>query len=326
MTMTCNAQTIGDLSYYKGDNSNNEQCDYIELRALISASADKIFIDNELPDMIFGPLPDDIRDNAKAELYDKREQELIELFSVLKHRDKSPEDYPFEVDNFGIILKKKLSNKHKIYLVLLCCANLKIFKECQAILTNEFELLTYHAIKGFLPNFEIKKLGYKSDYTGNTKTKLKALSEDMHLPPYDDRINKISDQASQDKGVDLVAWYNFENKVPNTIVMLIQCTCGKNTIHKQYEPNAYGTYFDFGKYGTSVIHSLSTPQSSETHTFGDCETTAHFTGSECKTLFFDRSKLIQLIATPSGQLLENDISSSMALVDELIEKTLSISD
>ncbi|CAC9607488.1 hypothetical protein [uncultured Gammaproteobacteria bacterium] len=324
--MTCNAQVIGDLSCYNGNNSNNEKCDYIELRAL--TSADRIFIDNELSDMLFGPPEDNIRDEDKAELYDGNESQLLNLFSILEHRrDRVQENYPFDVENGGIFLKERLSNKQKIYLVLLCCANLKIFRECQPLLTNEFESLTYYAIKGFLPNFEIKKLGYQADYTGNTGDKLKDLSKDMHVPLYDNEINKISNNASKEKGVDLVAWYNFENKLPNTIIILIQCTCGRDTTRKQHETKKYGTFFDFGKYGTNVIHSLSTPKSSETHVLGDCETMSDFTnGGEGRTLFFDRNKLIQLIGTPNDKLFDGDISQSIDLVNGLIERKLSVSD
>lgn len=315
---TCNHMSINELPHYNGSNSNNEKCDYIELKTILSS--DELYINNSLSNSFYGSLEDNIdelnvADKDKARLSDRHEEDLNGLFSILQHRHRNQDLYPFDVDDKRIKLKHSLTEKQKIYLILLCCANLKFFRDCQPILTNEFELITHCAIKNFLPSFEVKKMGYKTDYTGNTKTKLKKLAKEIYISTYDKEIDKLPNKASKEKGVDLIAWHGFQNQVPNTVILLIQCACGKNIDNKKHEPSNYEAYLRYGDFSTIAITSLSTPHASETHEYGDVESKIAFTTGP--TLFFDRMRLLELINVEKCRLLD-DIEQSMQLIDRIL--------
>ena len=304
---------------YKGENSRtHKKCDYIELLTLLSS--DELYKDyflsrfySEYSDR------DDSLEEEQAQIDDTHQQEIIDLFEILQYRAQLyGESYPFEVDSNMIKLRTNISNRHKLYIVLLSCANLTTFeKNLHSSLAEEFEHITYCAIKQYLPtSFKVKKLGSNSDYTGNTRSKLKELGKDINLPTKDDQINGISINANKEKGVDLVAWYNFVDNIPNTLIFLIQCACGADTQHKQYEPIGYDNYFYFNN---KPIISLATPKSiviKENYIKDMNEVSAG------DILFFDRLRLIELIEN------EECVSTIEAfkLADRLVSETISVLD
>lgn len=305
-------------SYSEDNNTDHKKCDYIEILALLNS--DELYND-DLLSRFFSEYSD--RDNSleeeQADISDKHEQELIDLFEILKYRQELyKEDYPFQIMDNMIKLKENLSNKQKLYIILLSCANLTTFeKNLQFQLSDEFEHITYCAIKQYLPDsFTIKKLGSGSEYRGNTRDKLKALGQEINLRTENEQIDAISLRANKEKGVDLIAWHGFNDNVPNTIILLIQCACGKDTLHKQHEPEAYKNYFIFKK---QPIISLATPksvvikpnfiQNINEVAMGDI-------------LFFDRLRLMELIVD-----LEclNSIKA-FSLANRLISETISVLD
>lgn len=306
---------------YKGDNGrSHKKCDYIELLTLLSS--DELYKDNLLSRFYSEYRDrDDSPEEEQAEIDDKHQQEIINLFEILQYRSKLyGESYPFEIgsDSDMIKLKEEISDSHKLYIILLSCANLTTFeKNLQSSLADEFEHITYCAIKQYLPSsFKVKKLGSDSDYSGNTRDKLKELGKDINLPTNDEQIDGISILANKEKGVDLVAWYNFVDNIPNTLIFLIQCACGVDTQHKQYEPIGYDNYFYFNN---KPIISLATPKSvviKENHIKDMNEVSAG------NILFFDRLRLIELIVD------ENCLSTIEAfrLADRLIDETISVLD
>lgn len=307
------------IESYNGDNTtDHKKCDYIETLALLSS--DELYID-DLLSRFFSEYSD--RDNSleeeQSEISDKHEQGLIDLFEILKYRQELyKEDYPFEITDNMIKLKDDLSNRQKLYIILLSCANLIFFeKNLQYKLTDEFEHITYCAIKQYLPHtFTIKKLGSNSDYRGNTREKLKALGKDINLRTEDEQIDAISSRANKEKGVDLIAWHSFIDNLPNTIILLIQCACGKDTLHKQHEPEAYKNYFIFKK---QPIISLATPKSVVVKPDYIQNINEVAMGD---ILFFDRLRLMELIL--NMECLNN--IKAFSLANRLISKNISILD
>lgn len=308
----------GKIETYSGNNTRfHEKCDYIEILALLSS--DELYKSNLLS-RFFAEYSD--RDNnleeRQAEISDDHEQEIINLFEILKFRNNLYlNSYPFIITNDMIKLKDNLTFEQKLYIILLCCANLTTFEpSLQYKLTDEFEHITYCAIKKHLPNFIVKKLGSNSDYAGNTINKLKALGKDINLDPINDQIEAISPRANKEKGVDLVAWYKFNDNLSNTIIFFIQCACGKDTQHKQHEPEAYKTYFNFKKL---PIISLSTPKSVVIKENSIQQLSEVAMGD---ILFFDRSRLIELII--DGECVSS--IEAFNLADRLISETISVLD
>jgi len=304
---------------YKDDKTrSHKKCDYIELLTLLSS--DELYLDYFLS-RFYSEYSDrnDTLEDEQSQIDDNHQQEIIDLFEILQYRSRLyGESYPFEVDSNMIKLKDNISVRNKLYIILLSCANLTTFeKNLQSSLAEEFEHITYCAIKQYLPaSFNVKKLGSNSDYIGNTRSKLKALGKDINLPTNDEQIDGISIHANKEKGVDLVAWYNFVDNIPNTLIFLIQCACGTDTQHKQAEPIGYDNYFYFNN---KPIISLATPKSivvKENYIKDMNEVSAG------NILFFDRLRLIELIVD------EDCVSSIKAfqLADRLISQTISVLD
>jgi hypothetical protein len=307
---------------YADDNSrSHKKCDYIELLALLSS--DELYKDDFLS-RFYRESSDRCEDseNEQASIDDGHQQELVNLFEILQYRSQLyAEDYPFDVNSEMIKLKENISTKQKLYIILLSCANLTTFeKSLQYHLADEFEHITYCAIRQYLPSsFQVKKLGSNSDYTGNTRKKLNDLGRDINLPTEDEQINAISIRANKEKGVDLVAWHSFIDNLPNTIILLIQCACGRDTLHKMYEPAAYMTYFNFSKFQKQPIISLATPKSVVIKSNFIKQMSEVAMGD---ILFFDRLRLMELIKN------EKCVSSIEAfnLADRLVSETISVLD
>lgn len=309
------------LSSYSNDETKDHyKCDYIELLALLN---NEELNKADLFKRFFYEYEDrnNNEEEVQSEISEKHERTIDDLFEILKYRQSLYSTmYPFTVTEESITLKQELSNMHKLYLVLLSSANLSTFnKDLQFHLADEFEHITFCAMKQYLPNFEIKRLGAKADYRGNTRNKLKLLGKDLKVPTYEDQIDGINLRASKEKGVDLVAWYKFKDSLPNSIIFLIQCACGKDTLHKQYEPAAYHTYFNFSKYQKDPIITLSTPKSV---ILKDMYIQQINEVAMKDVLYFDRIRLMELI-----QDIECVTSlNAFSLTEKLIDKEFSLLD
>ncbi len=316
-----NSITSKTESYTGNNNRDHEKCDYIEILSLLNS--DELYID-DLISRFFNEYADrdDSPEEAQSGISDQHEQVLIDLFEVLQYRSELyGNSYPFEVNSNMIKLKENISVRHRLYIVLLSCANLTTFeKNLQYSLADEFEHVTYCAIKQYLPSsFTVKKLGSNSDYTGNTRKKLKELGKDINLPTDNDQIDAIDNRANKEKGVDLVAWHGFIDNLPNTIILLIQCACGKDTLHKMYEPAAYMTYFNFAKFQKQPIISLATPKSVVVKQDFIKQMSEVAMGD---ILFFDRLRLMELISNEECILS----IKALNLADRLLSKTISVLD
>lgn len=307
---------------YTDDNSrSHKKCDYIELLALLSS--DELYKDDFLS-RFYSEYSDRCEgsENEQASIDDNHQQELVNLFEILQYRSQLyGEDYPFDINSEMIKLKENISTKQKLYIILLSCANLTTFeKSLQYHLADEFEHITYCAIRQYLPSsFQVKKLGSNSDYTGNTRKKLKELGRDINLPTEDEQIDAIDIRANKEKGVDLVAWHSFVDNLPNTIILLIQCACGKDTLHKMYEPAAYMTYFNFSKFQKQPIISLATPKSVVIKPDFVKQMSEVAMGD---ILFFDRLRLMELIINDDCVIG----IQAFSLADRLISETISVLD
>src|SRR5690606_4144484 len=80
-------------------------------------------------------------DNSRAELNDLKQRFSESIFRILIERNiLFEDDYPFDVDNNKIILKENLTNRNKVYLMLLLCSSLDVFKKFTHELTSDFEM------------------------------------------------------------------------------------------------------------------------------------------------------------------------------------------
>jgi len=296
-------------------------CDFIELytffykdrltkSAIIDLFDDAGFNLASLSEKNLSSLDQSEKDNLK-------ESSVDEIFNILQYR-KSLNDfeYAFDIDDVAIVLKENLSFKQKLYLVLLFASNLSIFIEYQSDITSEFEAISYYAIKDFFPQATVKQFGKNSDYTGNAKTKIKALAKDMNMSIDEPEINKIPTPNSQERGLDIIAWIAFSDKYTNMLTYLIQCAAGKDWINKFSEVYRYDSYFHFKKLSPSGIMMI--PYSLNIN--GDYEQSDDIISS--KALLLDRLRILEVIKNESE--LESQQFVSITLVEKLLEKDIQL--
>ena len=181
--------------------------------------------------------------SLEAEKNDIIEERFYSIFNVCRERESlySSDEYPFIIKKNQIKLKEHLSSKHKLYILLLLCSNLNCF----------------NSLKSFLPpKAIIKVFGKKSLYKGNAKTKISKLAEELNMRINLDKLNSIPNTNTQERGLDIIAWLPFIDRIPNMIIILAQCACGKEWNYKQYDTQRFKEFLCFSKL---AIHAMFIP-------------------------------------------------------------------
>lgn len=236
--------------------------DYVELVCLFS---NQNYISS--PDIIDrfkdeGIISQSQFDSDQSEANDNVESFVDSIFRIILERNSLFEDdYPFEVMNVNKIKLKEVNNignREKIYLYLLISSSLNIFKLFQHELTMEFENLSSQVLLNFLPKHGIvKSFGKNTDYKGTATEKIRALANDMNVNVDTDAFEQISEKGTQEKGLDIVGWIPFKDKVPNLLTIFAQCACGKEWNKKLGETSRYNNYFKFHR--LYPIHTMFIP-------------------------------------------------------------------
>lgn len=90
---------------------------------------------------------------VKSEENDSDEIWIKEKFQICEYRaELLLEDYPFAINEKTICLKQDLTEKQKLYILLLLASNLDYLRKLQSILTTDFERISYEVLKNYLPN------------------------------------------------------------------------------------------------------------------------------------------------------------------------------
>lgn len=244
---------------------------------------------------------------------DEAESETQDFFTLLKERrDLFDEDYPFIVENdyHSIKLKSSLSNKQKIYLVLLCSSNLKRFKEFQKDLTNDFEKISFYSFENKFGQIGIvKEFGNNEEYSeSKTIAKIRSLASELNVVPREERMGRhISEYSTKDRGLDLAIWSPFKDKIPNMFIMLVQCASGANWKNKLAENRKICTFLDINKsilnFGFAIPFEFSNFKD-EFEFFDDIESS--------DSIIFDRSRLLESIK-------EENTVDSFQIIDKILE-------
>jgi hypothetical protein len=197
--------------------------------------------------------------SLEAERNDIIAERFYSIFEICKDRQSlyANDEYPFVVLDNQIRLKENLSDKQKMYILLLLCSNLNYFNTIKHELTVDFELLSYYTLTSYLPSKAIvKSFGKNSGYKGNAVSKIKTLAKEIGININENKISCISPQNVQERGCDLIAWIPFTDKIPNMLIVLSQCACGKNWDTKQSDTEFFKGYFYFEK---SPLHIMFIP-------------------------------------------------------------------
>lgn len=268
---------------------NHLTADYIELKALFSSDTLSL---NDIVNsfrkegvQISQPKKSDDIDLDDAEISDEDEIWIKEKFQVCENRkDALSVDYPFILTESSISLEEKLNEKQELYLFLLLSANLNYFPKYKPKLTTDFERVSYEALKSYLPHYAItRQFGKNSDYTGNAQEKIKKLAKDLNIRYDSDEIENAT--GNQERGLDIIGWVPFKDKVPNLLTILGQCACGKEWYNKKGETKRYEQYYRFK--GQKPIHSMFIP-------YGLIKNDSSFYQSdEVDCLLFERFRIME---------------------------------
>lgn len=223
-----------------------------------------------------------------AEIEDTYDAWAQQVYSQLTERTTLfSDDYAFDCEGESLRLKENLTNRQKIYLMLVLCSNLHFVPKLQDTLTKEFETLSAEVLRNILPkNAIIKQFGKGTEYTGTAQDKIWKLALDMNLEINEREVRKVL--GNQERGLDVVGWIPFKDKYANFVAMLVQCACGKNWYSKLSETRRYeSSYFFFEK--ISPIHALMVPRC--LHYRGDL-----YQSDELHdVLLFERCRIMELL-------------------------------
>lgn len=298
--------------------------DFIELYALFfkteltNSEINDFFIDKQKNILSYFPIflefnDDDIDENTNNDEKNNAKELVVNfLFECLDHRKKLLGDkYPFITTNNSLSLKKNLTTVQKIYLAMLFSSMLKIFKEFNATLTTDFESITYCSLVELFPNYIIKEFGKNTEYTGNAREKIKKLAIDLNILTDENEIRTIHYKNTQEKGLDLILWKPFNDKIPNMPIYLAQCACGKDWTKKFSEVKRYLCYLNFKKPDPRLI--FSTPYAL------NCNNTFYQNDDviSSESIFLDRFRILEYLN--NEPILEEKALESLKLVSKLVE-------
>ena len=167
-------------------------------------------------------------------------------------------------------------------------------------LTADFENVSLYAIQGYFEGASNKrKFGKRSSYKGNLMEKIRQLANEINIKVNDEAISQISKLNNQEAGLDIIAWFPFDDDWSNLIVVLGQCSCVNVGWHKkQIDTVPYQHLFNFR--GIKPIQSLFIPQSLVNH--NSFFKAIHISD----TLLFDRKRIIDSFREEDYHHLESD--------------------
>ena len=146
--------------------------------------------------------------------------------------------YPFSLTADGELLKRlRTSAARRIYVALLLASSGRWLGATEEkAVRNNFEVLTKAAVQVWLSDtFRVQLFGTTargSRYSGNFRTKVTALAEDLGMKPH--LTFDVPDNDTGDGGLDVVAWPKAtEDSGPDNLRVFVQAATGLNFLHKQ---------------------------------------------------------------------------------------------
>lgn len=216
--------------------SRNMWTDYCELQCLIS---DGVKIDQDQLSSIV------LKSNDFSEYSTRREQNkkeklttiLTEVYSRVKQRQLLLGDkYPFEIDSDDQLSLKegKLSDIHRLYILLLCASNLGYMKSING-LTSDFEVVCLLFMRKLFPSMTFKLCGSSNTNTcllaedvindAKLKDKIVSLSKFISVTYDESVVNALSPNNLGDAGLDLVGIRPMGDERKSIPVIFGQCAC-----------------------------------------------------------------------------------------------------
>lgn len=168
---------------------------------------------------------------SSAERSGRTEQQLEDVFTQLSYRAEALSDfYPFSVEGEKLTIKATLTEKHRVYRMLLACSRLRSFGRngLPQRWAKHFSKLSKIAMGGLVPeNAETRIFDANSDdrrdyYSTDLRNALKKMGEDLGVIMTND-VECSNADSSGDAGCDLVAVIKFDDGAATNYALLGQC-------------------------------------------------------------------------------------------------------
>lgn len=248
---------------------------------------------------------------------DKNEKFVHNIFENIKYRVTAYTTfYPFHIEKKSILINTNQTLANKFYIYLLMCSSLNFFKGQKPTLTSDFEKISHFALNGLInSNFENHTFGKSQNsisiFTGNIYTKLKILAEEKLNERCLIHESTFPATSSGDGGIDLVAWYDFPDKLKSKLILFGQCKCSPD-----WDKYVYSTSFS----KLSNYFTMCNPNINLTlipFCYKKPDATWHDDTKIAHTLLIDRFRILHL--------LENKFDTvqnihSLSLVEELLNQ------
>lgn len=185
----------------------------------------------EIDDEIDAEQEADDTETSSAERSSRSEQQLEDVFTQLGYRANALNDfYPFSVAGEQLSLKPQLTEKHRVYRLLLSCSRLRSFGRdgLPQRWAKHFAQLSRIALEALLPAraetrvFDANSDDRKNYYSTDLRIALKKMGEDLGvLRINEDECNKVG--SSGDAGFDLIGTVKFDDGAATNFALLGQC-------------------------------------------------------------------------------------------------------
>lgn len=214
---------------------------------------------------------DQFEDDNDPEDEQRIKTAIIGVVDYLKCRKSIVSNYyPFEVDNkYSISLKKRLANKHKIYIILLLSSLIRVITRkggFSYILTHRFENLCEHPFRLLVPQLATMKFfgaggsaDEKDEPIGQLfYDKVIDLAKNLHLPLHPLFTHETAGVHNVgDGGLDWVAWMPFADNLDMLPTYFAQCACGTDWEDKLFDANkAKWSQFILFNYDYQLFHFI----------------------------------------------------------------------
>ena len=219
--------------------------DLAELLLLVGAIGRTSLHKNDLEELLnngsISPEESDDEDEAEqeasetnistAERTGRVERQLEDAFTQLDYRANALSDYyPFTVEGEQLVLKDALSEKHRVYRLLLACSRLRSFgrKGLPQRWAKHFAKLSKIAIEALVPTraetriFDANSDDRRDYYSTDLRIALKKMGNDLGVLV----INEVECNnagSSGDAGFDLIATIKFDDGAATNFALLGQC-------------------------------------------------------------------------------------------------------
>lgn len=228
---------IGELH----PNSPHLFADLAELLLLVGYNGRKRLHANDLESLLTTGVinPDEIdeedtaeqADRSSAERNSRRDRQIEDVMAQLAYRSGAlPECYPFSVSGDALEICDTLTDKHRVYCLLLACSRLRSFgrKGIPQRWAKHFAELGRVALQGLVPPyataliFDANSSDRATYYGTDLRQALRKMGRDLGvLQINEEECDKAGHQG--DAGFDLIATLNFDDGAATNYALLGQC-------------------------------------------------------------------------------------------------------